>query len=206
MTAQIARVLSRTDRAVLRLVQIAAWIGAALTAVTTALNATLPLLQGMGAAPLLVQPELPEPLAGPTEGIAVVSTQSLDTVVFLTGQPTHLTLAMVAALVARSAGVALVLVGIAMLAGRLLRGRAFLQAAQLPLALVLIGAAAGPIVADALEGWVSMGTWQAMGTPAGYGAVAAFNPAAIFFGLVVAALMTVFRVADRAERDADGLV
>jgi hypothetical protein len=206
MSIQTSRPLSGTDRAVLRLVQLSAWVAAGFTALSAALSAVLSTLQGMGAAPLLVQPEIPEPSEGATEGISVVGTQALDTVVYLTGQPMHLTVAMIAALAVRSAGLALVLIGIALLAGRLLRGRAFLQAAQRPLALVLIGAAAGPIVADALEGLVSMGTWDAMGTPSIYGAVAAFNPMAIFFGLVVAALMVVFRIADRAERDADGLV
>ncbi|WP_306232960.1 hypothetical protein [Agrococcus beijingensis] len=193
--------LTRTDRIVLRILQIGGWAGAALTAIgglfTTVMHA-----MGGGAARLTTQATVP-PSGG---SVDVLSMQTVESVLRVEGQPAHLTAAMVAALGVRAAGLALVLIGIALLAGRLLRGRALLQAAQVPLGLVLVGVAGAPVVADALEGWVSMATWDAMGNASGFGAVAAFSPMAIFLGLAVGALMIVFRIAGRLEQDAQGLV
>jgi hypothetical protein len=194
--------LSRTDRLVLRILQIVGWAGVALTVVSGALTAVLHAMTGGGAAPLTVQATVPPPGGS----IDVMSPQVLQGVLWVDGQPPHLTAAMLGALVVRSFGLGLALAGMALLAGRLLRGRALLQAAQLPLGLVLVGVAAAPLAADALEGWVSMATWDAMGNAAGYGAVAVLDPLAIYLGLGVAALMIVFRIAGRLEHDAQGLV
>ncbi|GEK81148.1 hypothetical protein ABA31_24990 [Agrococcus baldri] len=193
--------LRRSDRVVLRVLQILAWVGAAVTLVSGAASALLPLLQGMAAVPLTVEASLPE-----TTGVIAQSPQWLQASVWIDGQQPVVTALVIAALLVRVAATAVVLMGIALLAGRMLRGRAFADAASAPLGLVLVGVAAGPILGDALEGWASMLAWEAMGTPSGFGSVMAFSPTAILFGLVVVAVMILFRVASRVQRDADGLV
>lgn len=194
--------LTRTDRAVLRTVRIAAWLGIALQLVTGVLLQVINALNGFTAAPLLLPVQPP----ASSTGLSVVSSQLVDATVLVDGQEPWLTAMMVGATFARSTGIALVLLGVALLAGRMLRGRAFTQSAMAPLGLVLVGTAAGPTIADALEGLVSMATVEALGFPDGVGAVAAFNPGALFLGLVVAALMIAFRIAGRIERETEGLV
>ncbi|MFJ6114315.1 hypothetical protein ACIQC8_09420 [Agrococcus sediminis] len=196
--------LTRTDRVLLRVVQIGAWLGIALQLVSGVMMQILNALNGFTAAPLLLPVQPPVGDSGST--MAVVASQLVDVTVFVEGQPPALTAMMVGASIARTLGIVLVLLGVALLAGRMLRGRAFTQSAMLPLGLVLIGVAAGPTIADALEGMVSMATVDALGFPDGVGAVSVFNPGAIFVGLVVAALMVAFRIAGRLERETQGLV
>src|SRR5690606_27028054 len=168
--------LTRTDGVVLRVVQVLAWVGAAGTLLSGALSAALPLLQGMAAVPLTVDATLPA-----TNGaLTVQSPQLVQASVWIDGQPSLVTALVAIALLARVVATALILVGIALLAGRMARGRAFVDSAALPLGLVLVGVAAGPILGDGLEGWASMLAWEAMGSPSGYGAVMAFSPSAIF--------------------------
>lgn len=202
MTATSALGLRRTDVVVLRVVQIAAWLGAAITAIGTAITAWMHATSGVGAAQLGVGASLPA-IDGDT---TVADQQWLVGVLLVDGQPPLLSAAMIVALLVRGAGTVLVLLGIGLLAGRVLRGRPFARAAGTPLGLVLVGVAGGSTIGDALEGWASMATWEAMGTPSGYGAVTAFSPMPIYLGLVVAALMITFRIADRMQRDTEGLV
>jgi hypothetical protein len=202
MAVTTALGLRRTDVVVLRIVQVVAWIGAAITAVTAALTAAMQATSGVGAAPLGVAAGLPA-VEG---GVTVAEEQWLWGTLLVDGQPPLLAAMMIGALLVRSAGTVLVLLGIALLAGRMLRGRPLARAAVMPLGLVLIGVAGASTVADALEGWVSMATWEAMGTPSDFGAVSTFSPMPIYLGLVVAALMITFRIAGRMQRETEGLV
>lgn len=202
MSASTELGLRPTDVVVLRIVQIAAWLGAAITAVVASISALMHATSGVGAATLGVDATLPA-VEG---GVTVAQEQWVWATLLVDGQPPLLTALMILALLMRSAGTVLVLLGIALLAGRILRGRPFARAAGMPLGLVLIGVAGASTIADALEGFVSMATWDAMGNPSGFGAVSTFSPMPIYLGLVIAALMITFRIAGRMQRDTEGLV
>jgi hypothetical protein len=203
MTHTIATDLTRTDRAVLRTVQLGAWVGLAAAAALGTAGAISAVAGGLTAVRLAIYAAPP-----PTDSLTVVSgvLHRMEADVFVERVPPLVAGMAVAADLVRAIGMVLILLGIAMLASRMLRGLPFAGAAGTPLGLVLIGVAAGPTLADALDGWVSMGTFEAMGTPDGYAAVYGFDLAPIFLGMVVAALMIAFRIADRMQRETEGLV
>lgn len=194
--------LTRTDRVVLRIVQISAWVGVAITAFSATATTVLYALNGITGAPLMVQVST----SASRGDLSVGGDQWVQAVLFVQGQAPALTGAMMAALILRNLGTVLVLLGLAILAGRMLRGRGFAAAAGMPLGLVLVGVALAPIAADALEAWVSRATWDALGNPASHGAVAGFGPGPLFLGVVVVAVMILFRVGARMQRETEGLV
>lgn len=98
----------------------------------------------------------------------------------------------------------LILLGVVLAAVAQLRGRGFAASARRGLGWVAIGLACTAALAPALDGWASMLGSELLGRQ--YFARSIIDPQGLFMLLVVGGLALVFQIAERMQRETDGLV
>lgn len=192
--------LTRSERSLLRILQVFAYLGIAATAISTLASALVSVIsRGVPATMTLNNPDL---LSDALHATA----ESWQGTVFLESAPWHLPVLFLLSVALSGGGIVVALFAVADIASRMLRGDTFASRAKHAFILAALGVSIAFVGNQLLPAVISMAAWTHLGSPAPLGALAEFNFWPLFLIAALGAASIAFRAGQVAKEDNEGLV
>lgn len=200
MSDAVQNPVTKSERTLLRVLQVFGYLGMATVALSTVLSAAIPAItQGVPVPLTLNDP-------GITNEVPGASAERWDGTVTVEAAPWYLLALLLTSALLSGGGIILALFAVTRIAARMLRGDTFAARAKNAFMWAAIGIALAFIGNQLVPAVMSMMAWDHLGNPASFGAVAEINFWPLFFIAALGAASVAFRTGQSAKDDSEGLV
>ena len=200
MSDAIPTPAAKSERTLLRVLQVFGYLGIAAIAISTVFAALIPAFtQGVPAHLTLNAPDI-------MNEVPHASAEQWDGTVVVESAPRYLLALFLAGALLSGGGIVLALLAVTRIASRMLRGDTFAARAKHAFMWAAVGIALAFIGNQLLPAVISMAAWDHLGNPESFGAIAEMNFWPLFFIAALGAASIAFRTGQDAKDDSEGLV